>query len=110
MDSTMVFLTVFFGVLLRIGLPVALTVILVALLRRLDARWQQEGAVAAPIKAANTRCWETHGCSPENRAACPAYAHPETPCWQLFRSKDGLLREKCLGCQVFQKAPAPVTS
>jgi hypothetical protein len=109
MDSFMSYLTVVVGLALRLGLPVALTIILVILLHRLDTRWQKEGVAVAPIGVANTHCWEKQSCSPEKRAACTAFNHPETPCWQCYRSQEGFLREDCLGCQVFRRAPVPVT-
>jgi hypothetical protein len=110
MDSIYAYLMVAAGILVRLGIPVALTILLVEILRRLDDHWQQEGEASTPVLAVNTRCWEIHNCSSENRASCQAYTHPETPCWQVFRNREGLLREECLGCQVFEKAPVPATS
>jgi hypothetical protein len=97
------------GLLLRIGIPAGVTVLLVMWLRRLDAHWQKQ-AQAQPRTiplAVNSGCWDVHNCPPEKRAHCKAYAHPETPCWQVFRSTDGTLREACLGCEVFRSAPVP---
>jgi hypothetical protein len=99
------------GLLLRYGIPFALTGLLAWLLRQLDARWQAEAererrrlsAVGADMR--QVRCWETLHCPPERRETCPAYAHPETPCWQVFRDRDGRLREACLSCDVFLEAP-----
>jgi hypothetical protein len=110
MESIFSMITVVLGLLLRLGLPVLFTVLFVVLLRHLDARWQQEGIGKVSVLAHNTRCWEQHNCSEEKRAKCAAYLHPETPCWQLYRSKDGNLREQCLGCQTFRSAPVPVRS
>ncbi len=100
-------LLVILGMALRLGLPVVLTALLIVLLRKLDARWQQEGATQSPRLAGNTRCWDQHNCSIEKQAACPAYAQPEAPCWQLFRNREGFLREECIGCETFRKAPVP---
>jgi hypothetical protein len=114
MEGVYSILVVVFGVLVRLGIPVAITIGLVVLLRRLDARWQREAGkdsirLDVPI-ARNTRCWEAKGCTAEKIAVCSAYVHPETPCWQLFRSKEGVLRQGCLGCKVFRTAPVPVAS
>jgi hypothetical protein len=104
-------LIVFLGMLLRIGVPLGITILLVWWLRRLDARWQKESAAElakyALKKPRNTGCWKVHGCSPEKRAACKAFAHPEIPCWQVFREENGKLLESCLACQVFKNAPVP---
>ena len=95
------------GILLRIGVPVALTILVIALLRRLDQKWQQE-SLALPVIPAGKRCWEVKGCSKGQMEKCPAVAQPDVPCWQVFRSKDGTLKDTCLGCDVFRQAPVPV--
>lgn len=110
MDSILSFVTVFLGLALRLGLPVLFTVLLIIILRHLDERWQQEGVGTVSVLAQNTRCWEQHNCSDEKRASCSAYLHPEIPCWQLNRSKEGILNEQCLNCETFRKAPVPVHS
>ncbi len=105
MNETLVIL---FGFVLRLGIPIAVTVLAVFLLKRLDIHWQiqaEEGAKARAMPV-NPGCWEFNKCDPKARAQCKAYTHPETPCWQVFRSAEGLLQEKCLGCKVFEEAPA----
>jgi len=105
MNSFVLFLL---GILLRIGIPLAVTILVIALLSRLDKRWQKQG-LALPVVPASTRpCWEAKGCSEEKRKGCTAAARPDVPCWQVFRSKSGALRENCLGCDVFRQAPVPV--
>jgi hypothetical protein len=99
-------LTIILGVLLRIGIPVAVTALLFLLLRRLDKRWQKE-AEAIPVIPSQQPCWETKGCSEEKRQNCPAFSKTGIPCWQVFRTKNGLMREDCLGCEVFRQAPIP---
>ncbi len=108
MEMLQSFLVVLFWFTVRLGLPVLITVLLVVFLRKLDAHWQQEEAMKAPRLARNTRCWEQHHCSEDKRAVCPAYARPDIPCWQVFRTKEGFLREQCLGCETFRNAPVPV--
>jgi hypothetical protein len=93
------------GLLLRIGIPVAVTALVFLLLRHLDERWQKE-TLALPVINSQRPCWEIKGCTEERRSACPASAQLDTPCWQVFRTKNGL-REECLGCKVFHLAPAP---
>ena len=106
MDTVLMFVL---GLLLRIGIPVAVTALVFFLLRRLDKRWQNE-ALAIPVISSQRPCWEIKDCSEEKRKDCPASAHPNIPCWQVFRTKNGLLREDCLGCDVFRLAPTPVQS
>ena len=50
-------LTFVFGLLLRIGIPVAVTALVFFLLRRLDERWQKE-AQAIPVISSQRPCWE----------------------------------------------------
>jgi len=102
------FLLLVFGTLLRIGIPVAVTILVIALLRRLDRRWQKESQSLPVVPAGGKPCWEIKGCSAEKRKRCPAAAQTGSPCWQVFRSKSGALREDCLGCNVFRQAPVPV--
>jgi hypothetical protein len=93
------------GLILRLGLPIALTILAIALLRRLDARWQSE-AGRYPVQLA-TPCWEIKNCTPEQRTACSARESGQ-PCWQTRRLANGYLREECLTCEVFEQAPVPV--
>ncbi|MBL8058753.1 MAG: hypothetical protein JNK29_18760 [Anaerolineales bacterium] len=101
---------VLLGFLLRLGVPLGLTILIGWWLRRLDARWQAEGEAVRAKRAGQpalaTPCWETRGCAPERRATCSAAAQPETPCWQVFRDPRGELRPTCLDCTVFRGAPA----
>ncbi len=98
------------GLLIRIGIPVGITVLIVMWLYRLDARWQEEAErEVAEVKEPENQihCWEIKNCSPEKIVNCPAYIHKETPCWQVFRQKNGFLRESCIGCNVLVMAPVP---
>jgi hypothetical protein len=111
MNAFMEVLTFILGMALRIGIPVGVTAFLVWLFHRLDAHWQnqaeQEGIPAGGNLAANPGCWKIQNCSPDSRKICRAFAHPESPCWQVYRTADGNLQEKCLKCRVFKEAPIP---
>jgi hypothetical protein len=99
-------LTILLGVLLRIGIPVMATALIFFLLRRLDKRWKKE-AEAIPVIISKRPCSEIKGCSEEKRQSCPAFSQTGVPCWQVFRTKNGLLKEECLECDVFRQAPIP---
>lgn len=109
MTALPVALTFLIGISLRLAIPLGVTIILVALLRQLDARWQAEAehAQAQLAQAPVTPCWEAKGCSLEQRAACPAYRQ-SMACWQVKRHTLGRLPEVCLECAVFRNAPAVV--
>jgi hypothetical protein len=106
--------TIVLGVLLRIGVPLAGTMLFIWLLRRLDVRWKAEAEkerAAHPAAGAvivQTRCWEKKNCPAAARAKCAAYAEQDTPCWQVHRRATGQLRDSCLGCDVFRQMPVPI--
>ena len=94
------------GLLLRLAIPIVGTIILVYLLRKLDAHWQAE-AELAPVTPVKIECWKIKGCSEEQRKSCTGAASP-LPCWQASRQLNGYLQEKCISCEVFINAPIPV--
>lgn len=103
---------VLLGIVVRFGLPIAATLLVIWLFQKLDAKWQVEArqqlqARMALAAANHVPCWEQHPCTPEQRAACPAYQSNQMPCWQVFRDADGRLREACMECDVFLAAPVP---
>ena len=96
---------------LRFLIPVAVTISIVYILRKLDARWQAEAeerfSHSAPVLE-GPRCFDVKNCSPEQKAKCIA-ANQSQPCWQVFRNENnGLLKEKCISCQYFADMPIPV--
>lgn len=96
------------GLVLRIGLPLLVTLGFFYLLRRLDERWQKEARSLPMLKPEGAPCWESKGCSEEKRKACVAFNQTNVPCWQAFRARDGVMKEACLGCEVFRRAHVPV--
>ena len=107
MNAPTAWLSVGLGLLLRLGVPALLLVAMVWLMRRLDARWQSEaGQPRAAIRPPARQCWEVHQCSPERRATCVVPQHPQVPCWQQFRDRDGNLLAGCLACELFASLPA----
>ena len=105
METLTSLLYVIAGLLLRLAIPIAATVLLVFFLRKLDKRWQVE-AELHPQLVDKPECWKTKGCTPEQVASCDAAAS-DLPCWQVHRLPNGYLNEKCLSCDVFTEAPVP---
>jgi hypothetical protein len=99
------------GVAARLAVPILVTAVAVYVLRMLDAHWQIEAGnrPAQQQTIEKPACWEVNGCSPEQRKDCPGYVSP-LPCWQARRTANGYMREECLGCGVFLKAPAPIAA
>jgi hypothetical protein len=98
-------LAVLTGIAVRLLIPILVTMAAVYFLRKLDAHWRAEGR-KAPTGVMKPACWEIMGCSPARRKNCPGFVSA-LPCWQARRAPDGYLREQCLSCKVFLKAPAP---
>ena len=46
-------------------------------------------------------CWLGRRCLPTVRDHCPAFVHPEMPCWQVTKTPAGRLRTECLSCVFF---------
>ncbi|HSB00557.1 MAG TPA: hypothetical protein VLE49_07895 [Anaerolineales bacterium] len=105
METITSFLAVLTGLFLRLAIPIAGTIIIVYLLRKMDARWQVE-AQLPPTAAQKAECWKIKGCSPAQKKICKAASSP-LPCWQVFRQPNGYLQEECISCKVFIDAPTP---
>lgn len=108
METLAAFAVLCFGLLVRLALPIAITVGLIYFLRRLDLRWQAE-AQLEPVTVQKPECWKIRGCSLEQRKDCMAFSTP-LPCWQVFRLPNGYLREECISCKVLIDAPIPALS
>ena len=104
METIISLLAIFVGLLFRLAVPIILTVLLVILLREMDARWQVEAQIPAAVE--KPECWKIKGCTSKQMAHCKGAASP-LPCWQAFRLPNGYMREECLSCKVFIDAPIP---
>jgi hypothetical protein len=98
--------------LVRFGLPIALTIIVCRLFKQLDARWRAEGEAyrnetGIAFNIPTVRCWLFNECSEEQRSKCKAYQDQSIPCWQHFRKTNGELKQECIGCGVFKGLPKP---
>jgi len=103
METLTSFLIILIGLILRLGIPIAGTVLLIYLLRKLDAHWQTE-AEFTPVSVEKVECWKVKGCSEEQRKNCIGAMSP-LPCWQAQRQPNGYLQEKCISCEAFINAP-----
>jgi hypothetical protein len=101
--------------LLRLGVPLAITLAVAYFLRRLDAKWQTETwerweagqsqekliAEAKRFQAGKQPCWSLKGCAESVRASCPAYKQSDIPCWLARRRSEGKLPAQCYNCAQF---------
>ncbi|MBI2334144.1 MAG: hypothetical protein HYU84_18620 [Chloroflexi bacterium] len=105
MDITAI-LALILGLVVRLGLPLLVTVLIVIGLRRLDMRWQKEAEMERSLLIRDEEpCWKEQGLSMEEIKA--RADESGKPCWQIHRLSNGYLREACLDCDVFINAPAP---
>lgn len=105
MDTLVTYFYLLIGLLLRLAIPIAATLLVVYILRRLDKHWQAE-AELSPVGVEKSECWKIKGCAPEGVKNCAAAKSPQ-PCWQVKRLSNGYLNENCLSCPVFIEAPVP---
>ena len=101
--------------LLRIGVPLAITLAVAYFLRRLDAKWQAEAWAqweasqsqdevvreAKLLRTSEQPCWSLKGCDETARANCAAPKFPDLPCWLARRRSEGKLPAECYGCEQF---------
>lgn len=100
--------------LLRIGVPLTITLIVAYFLRRLDTKWQadawaeweashtQDEVIAAPnLLQTSKPCWSLKGCDEATRANCAAPKQPNIPCWLARRRSEGKLPAECYNCAQF---------
>jgi hypothetical protein len=100
-------LAVLIGLLLRLAIPIAITLLAVYILHKVDVRWQEEAAqMPAPENVEKPQCWNAKNCPVEKKNNCASLNSTE-PCWQTHRLTNGYLPEECLNCQVFHQAPIP---
>jgi hypothetical protein len=101
--------------LLRLGVPLAITLVVAYFLRRLDAKWQAEAwvqweasqpqeelvAEAKRLHAGKQPCWSLKGCDEVARANCAASKFIDIPCWLARRRSEGKLPAECIRCAQF---------
>lgn len=105
MEALVSFFYILLGFFLRLAIPILGTVLLIFLLRKLDARWQVE-AERQSMAFDKPQCWKIKGCAPAQVEKCPG-ARSTLPCWQVYRLPNGYLNEECINCEVFIEAPIP---
>jgi hypothetical protein len=98
----------------RLAIPLLVTMLIVYALRRLDARWQAEaqqrgeGATAAApheaLAVSTAPCWQVRRCPPQRRDRCPAYLRPNLNCWAARNQAEGRLPDRCLTCILFKQS------
>jgi hypothetical protein len=96
---------------LRLGVPVAVTLLVAYLFKRLDQKWQADAEQGGPPTAEQATgrppCWIEKDCGPVRRSDCPACKLADIPCWLARIRVQGELPKSCLNCDRFAE-PRPV--
>lgn len=118
MDGWLQILAVVGMFVLRLGVPLAITLAVGYWLRRLDAKWQaealarkadaalaQQEAGAEPVieifKVIEQPCWVLKNCPQDAYSGCPAHQRPDLPCWLARLRSEGHLPQPCYRCELF---------
>lgn len=108
MDTMNSLYAVLTGLVIRLAIPIGITLIAIMVLKKLDAHWQKEADQSLSLDVEKPHCWEISECDPVANRDCPARTSP-VPCWQYYRLSNGYLNEKCLTCKVFLQMPPAAT-
>ena len=95
-DSPVIVILLF---LLRIGVPLAVTLGLAYLYDRLAARWER---ASVPPAEPQPRA----GCRLGDRARAATTRWPNTPCWLALEITEGQMPDECLLCPLFRESGA----
>jgi hypothetical protein len=100
-----------FMFVVRIGIPIALTLIVGRWLEKKlapqeEIRKPEETAQPTPrIREGNViyvHCWDIKRCESTKRAQCAAFQHPELPCWLALQAAGEKVREECYTCAFYK--------
>lgn len=98
-----------FAFVLRLGIPIGVTLLIGWYLRRLDSIWKDEAeqqaleGLALEGSYLQGPCWKIMDCPPTRRDNCAAFQNPEISCWES-RKSNGHIQPACKDCQVWKEA------
>jgi hypothetical protein len=110
MDEFLVTLYIVAGILLRIAIPLGITVGASVVLRRLDKKWRKEADQQYQNLPSliniwlENPCWELNECEETRRETCDAYQQADVPCWEVFQT-NGHFNRKCKSCSYLKEMP-----
>ncbi len=93
--------------IIRVGVPVAVTLALGYWLEKKLRPPEVEKPVIAPrpvrsAKIIQLHCWDLKHCDSTRRAQCAASRHPELPCWLALQVEGDKVREECFTCGLYR--------
>lgn len=98
-------MVVLLGFVLRLGIPLAVMMLLGHALRKLDQRWQAEATRIVERETAlqKNHCWRVKNCDTSMIKKCPRFNDLSVPCWSFFQS-NGTAARKCQDCVVWTQS------
>ncbi len=103
---------VIFMFALRIGVPIALTLLIGRWLERKLSPREEEQPEAKPRvtrrvtraggKIIQMRCWDIKRCALGKAGKCAASRRPDLPCWLALQASGQKLREECFSCAFYK--------
>ena len=105
-------LAMILGILLRIAVPIIVTILFVYLLKKLDERWKSESDIGTgqADQSGNIGCWDVNNCPAEKRVGMQGLPKPGHPLLAGVPGRKWQITRSCIGCDVFRHAPVPVTT
>jgi len=105
-------LVVLFMFVLRIGVPIAITLLVGRWLEKKLAPHEEEQMETKSNyttrvtrlggKIIQIHCWDLKRCERAQRAQCAAYQRPDLPCWLALQAEGGKLRAECFTCALYK--------
>ena len=108
--------------ILRLGVPLAIIMLIGYGLRKLDAKWQAEAQAQLEAEQAAKQhkaepdlefytvidppCWVQKNCPETIKLGCPALRAPDIPCWMARYRAEGAIPDKCYACKLFSRRQA----
>ncbi len=100
---------VLLGFLVRIAVPIAITLALGYWLEKKLSPAEEKDEVAQ-VKRSTVKnpkiiqlhCWDLKRCPSTQRAACAACQHPDLPCWLALQVAGEEVREQCFTCALYK--------
>jgi hypothetical protein len=88
---------------LRIGVPILITLMIGAWLRRyLEERDAKEAPHPTGSESGTEQhCWDVKHCTETARVECVAAQRPDLPCWLALQVSGAGLKETCYTCPIF---------
>ncbi len=102
-------LVVGYMLVLRIGVPILITLMIGAWLRRVLEKDQDQPQPAEQAAAEPKHCWETSKDPQAEEAKRIAQTRPDLPCWLALQVGGTGLKEMCYSCPLYnQRVPMAV--